>query len=155
MAKELEDLKHESKYLKNKLEKISFNHSKKNKKNKTINNIINFNKTSFIKVKKLNNISSFKPVNYLNTKSIINGSENNIKNIKSLNIGILFKNKISKKKKFLKLNKIKTIWKNEIPLLTSTFAKSYDKKIVIVIKISILLLTQVSLSINHFPKRIL
>ena len=125
IEKELEELKNESSYLKYKLDEISKKHNYNNKTNQSTTNSIIFNKTSFLNVKKMTNISSIKPYNY-QVKNDVNeiGNKNRFQ-ISS--ISSAFKKKINKQKKLSKINKIRNVWKNQIPLITSFFEKPIYK----------------------------
>ena len=128
MSKELEELRDESSYLKNKLEELTQNHNNLSN-NKSLNSTISFNKTTFINVKKLNNISCIKPYNFHNEKngSINSNYDKNI-GMKTLNISSMIKNPKAKEKRELKLKEVKTIWKDKVPLLGSYFDNSKNKK---------------------------
>ena len=56
MSKQLEELRHESSFLKNKLNEISKKQKNFSRNNKNVGNTISFNKATFINIKKLKNI---------------------------------------------------------------------------------------------------
>ena len=128
MSKELEELREESSYLKNKLEELTQKNNNLGN-NKSLNSTISFNKTTFINAKKVNNISCIKPYNYHYEKNgSINANYDKSIGNKTINISSLVKNPKIKGKRDLKMKEVKTIWKDKVPLLTSYFDNSKNKK---------------------------
>ena len=105
MSKQLEELRNESSFLKNKLNEISQNQNNLNKNNKNIGNTISFNKATFINIKKLKNIRYDDPGK---KQEKIN---NNKKTYNSRNI-----------------QKVKSSSKIKMPLFKSFFENSFSKK---------------------------
>ena len=112
MSKQLEELRHESSFLKNKLREISIKQNNFNKNNKTVGNTISFNKATFINIKKLKNIrydDSWNNNHKIHDKEI-NNSNNKIKS-NSRN-----------------LKKVKSSSKIKLPLFKSFYENSSNKK---------------------------
>ena len=113
MSKQLEELRHESSFLKNKLREISIKQNNFNKNNKTVGNTISFNKATFINIKKLKNIrydDSWNNNHKIHDKEITNNSNNKIKS-NSRN-----------------LKKVKSSSKIKLPLFKSFYENSSNKK---------------------------
>ena len=87
MSKQLEELRHESSFLKNKLKEISTKQNNFNKYNKNFSNHISFNKATFINIKKLKNIKydDIGDVNKRNTLEVDNKIIPNSRNLKKVN----------------------------------------------------------------------
>ena len=112
MSKQLEELRHESSFLKNKLREISIKQNNFNKNNKSVGNTISFNKATFINIKKLKNIrydDSWNNNHKIHDKEI-NNSNNKIKS-NSRN-----------------LKKVKSSAKIKLPLFKSFYENSSNKK---------------------------
>ena len=128
MSKELEELKNQSIYLKSKLEELSQKQNNTSN-NKSVSSTISFNRTTFINAKKVNNINCIKPYNYIYDKnSSTNGNSSKNRKKKTLSTSSIYNNQNNNKKKDLKLKNVKGEWKNKIPLFTSYFEKSKNKK---------------------------
>ena len=113
MSKQLEELRHESSFLKNKLREISNKQKNFNKNNKNVGNTISFNKATFINIKKLKNI---RYDDSWNKKHKTNNIEiNNTNN-----------NKIIPNSRNLK--KVKSSSKIKLPLFKSFYENSSNKK---------------------------
>ena len=113
MSKQLEELRHESSFLKNKLREISNKQKNFNKNNKNVGNTISFNKATFINIKKLKNIRYDDSWNK-------NHKTNNIE-INNTN-----NNKIIPNSRNLK--KVKSSSKIKLPLFKSFYENSSNKK---------------------------
>ena len=127
MSKELEELKSQSVYLKNKLEELS---QKQNNisNSKSLSSTISFNRTTFINAKKVNNINCIKPYNFLyDRNSSANGNSNKNKEKKTLSKSSVYNNQKNNKKRELNLRKVREEWKSKIPLFSSYFEKSKNK----------------------------
>ena len=117
MSKQLEELRHESSFLKNKLREISNKQKNFNKNNKNVGNTISFNKATFINIKKLKNIrydDSWNK-NHKTNNIEINNTNNNNNN-----------NKIIPNSRNLK--KVKSSSKIKLPLFKSFYENSSNKK---------------------------
>ena len=115
MSKQLEELRHESSFLKNKLREISNKQKNFNKNNKNVGNTISFNKATFINIKKLKNIrydDSWNKNHKTNNIEINNTNNNN--------------NKIIPNSRNLK--KVKSSSKIKLPLFKSFYENSSNKK---------------------------
>ena len=144
MSKQLEELRHESSFLKNKLREISIKQNNFNKNNKNIGNTISFNKATFINIKKLKNIrydDSWNNNHKINDKEIIKpnkkikSNSRNLKKVKSSSkIKLpLFKsyNENSSNKKNHQLNMNKTFIndiKNKILYTDTNYIKDNNIK---------------------------
>jgi len=82
MSKQLEELRHESSFLKNKLNEISKKQKNFSKNNKNVGNTISFNKATFINIKKLKNIR-YDDSGGKNNKNINNYHNRNIQRVNS------------------------------------------------------------------------
>ena len=113
MSKQLEELRHESSFLKNKLREISNKQKNFNKNNKNVGNTISFNKATFINIKKLKNIrydDSWNKNHKTNNIEINNTNNNKIIPISR------------------NLKKVKSSSKIKLPLFKSFYENSSNKK---------------------------